>query len=138
MSGSGPYGRPPIGSPIAPDRRRGYHRCRPVPGERVAFTLAGHAFETDGKDLWVTPPGSARMDRIKVSRYAGDQSIRKGYPRELIRPEPMTDGWAGTAAAFWLQWSPTADAAAFPPVFLDHWVRKLDAGSAHASAAHMG
>jgi hypothetical protein len=88
--------------------------------------LGGHVFETDGKHLWVTPPGSARIDRIKVTRYLGDQSVRKGYPRELIRPEPLTEGWARMAAAFWLGWSATADAAAFPPVFLDHFVRKLE------------
>lgn len=127
-----------MGSPIAPERRRGYRRTRPAPAERVAFTLGGHAFETDDKDLWVTPPGSARIDRIKVSRYLGDQSIRKGYPRELIRPEPLTEGWARMAAVFWLDWSATADAAAFPPVFLDHYVRKLEAGTAQVASAHMG
>jgi hypothetical protein len=104
----------------------------------VTFTLGGHAFETDGKALWVTPPGMARIDRVKVSRYVGDQSIRKGYPRELIRPEPMTEGWARMAAAFWLDWSATADAAAFPPVPLDHFVRKLELGTTTAVAAHMG
>mgnify|MGYP003554485820 CR=1 FL=1 len=87
-----------MGSPIAPERRKGYLRSRPVLAERVAFTLDGYDFETDGKDLWVTPPGSARIDRIKVSRYLGDQSIRRGYPRELIRPEPLTEGWARMAA----------------------------------------
>ncbi|HEX9225341.1 MAG TPA: hypothetical protein VF885_01640 [Arthrobacter sp.] len=127
-----------MGSPIAPERRKGYLRSRPVPAERVAFTLGAHAFETDGKDLWATPPGSARIDRIKVSRYLGDQSIRKGYPRELIRPEPMSEGWARMAAVFWLGWSVTADAAAFPPVYLDHYVRKLELGTSPAAAAHMG
>ncbi|WP_422759121.1 hypothetical protein [Paenarthrobacter sp. C1] len=101
------------------------------------FTLDGHAFETDGRHLWVTPPGTARIDRFKVSRYLGDRSVRQGYPRELIRPEPMTEGWARAAAAFWLEWSTTAEAAAFAPVFLDHYVRQLEAGSVLAPAAHM-
>jgi hypothetical protein len=126
-----------MGSPIAPERRKGYLRSRPVRAEQVTFALGAHDFETDGKDLWVTPPGSARIDRIKVSRYLGDQSIRKGYPRELIRPEPLTEGWAQMAACFWLEWSVTADAAAFPPVYLDHFVRKLEAGTAARAAAHM-
>jgi hypothetical protein len=104
----------------------------------VDFILGGHSFETDGKDLWVAPPRTARIDRLKVTRYVGDQSIRKGYPRELIRPEPMTEGWARMAAVFWLDWSASPDAAAFPPVHLDHWVRKLEAGNAPALAAHMG
>lgn len=127
-----------MGSPVVQERRRGYHRARPAPAEPVVFTLDGHAFETDGKHLWVTPPGSERIDRIKVSRYLGDRSARRGYPRELIRPEPLTEDWARTAAAFWLEWAATADAAAFPPVFLDHFVRKLEAGTASAVAAHMG
>lgn len=126
-----------MGSPVSPVRRRGYHRSRPAIAETVAFVQDGHAFETDGKHLWVAPPGTARIDRFKVSRYLGDQSVRKGYPRELIRPEPMTEGWARMAAAFWLDWSVTADAAAYPPVHLDHWVRKLEAGTAHTAAAHM-
>jgi sugar lactone lactonase YvrE len=115
-----------MGSPIAQERRRGYHRARPAPAEPVVFTLDGHAFETDGKHLWVTPPGSDRIDRIKVSRYLGDRSARQGYPRELIRPEPLTEDWARAAAAFWLEWAKTADAAAFPPVFLDHYVRQQE------------
>lgn len=127
-----------MGRPIAPERRRGYLRTRPAPAETVSFTLDRHAFETDGKDLWVTPPGAARIDRIKVSRYLGDQSVRKGYPRKLIRPEPMTDGWARMAAVFWLHWSATADAAAFPPVHLDHYVRKLELETVFSTAAHMG
>jgi hypothetical protein len=127
-----------MGRPGPLERGRGYLRTRPAPAEPVAFSLDDHDFETDGKDLWVTPPGSARIDRIKVSRYLTDQSIRKGYPRELIRPDLMTEDWARTAAMFWLEWSATADAAAFPPVFLDHYVRKLESGTANTDAAHMG
>jgi hypothetical protein len=115
-----------MGSPIAQERRRGYHRARRAPAEPVTFTLDGHSFETDGKHLWVTPPGLDRIDRIKVSRYFGDRSARRGYPGELIRPEPLTEDWARTAAAFWLKWSATADAAAFPPVYLDHYVRQQE------------
>jgi hypothetical protein len=126
-----------MGSPIAKERRYGYNRTRPVPPEPVAFTVDAHAFETDGKHLWVTLPGTARIDRIKVSRFFGDRSVRQGYPRELIRPEPLTEGWAHAAASFWLDWSATADAAAFPPVYLDHFVRQLEAGTAAAGAAHM-
>lgn len=126
-----------MGSPIAADRRPGYHRARLKPVDPIAFTVDGHAFETDGKHLWVTPPGSARIDRVKISRYLGDRSARRGYPRELIRPEPLTESWARAAAFFWLKWSTTADAAAFPPVFLDHYVRQLEAGTASLSAAHM-
>lgn len=125
-----------MGSPIAPERRRGYLRRRPAPAESVTFTLGRHAFETDGKDLWVTPPGAARIDRIKVSRFVGDKSVGKGYPRELIRPEPLTEAWARMAAAFWLNWSATADAAAFPLVYLDHFVRKLESKS--TVAVHIG
>lgn len=127
-----------MGRPIAPALRHGYLRSRQAPADTVGFTLGGNAFETDGKDLWATPPGTDRIDRIKVSRYVGDQSIRKGYPRELIRPEPMTEGWERMAAVFWLVWSATPDAAAFPAVHLDHWVRKLEAGSTPALAAHIG
>lgn len=127
-----------MGSPIAPERRRGYRRDRAAPAEFVAFILDGRAFETDGKHLWVTPPGSARIDRIKVSRFFGDQSVRKGYPRELIRPDPITEDWARMAAGFWLEWSTSAAAAAFPPVYLDHFVRKLESGTARAASAHMG
>lgn len=116
-----------MGRPIAPALRTGYLRSRPAPAEPVAFTLGGHAFDTDGKHLWTTPPGVNRIDRIKVSRYVSDQSIRKGYPRELIRPEPMTEGWARMAAAFWLDWSVTADFTHFPPVHLDHYVRQQEA-----------
>lgn len=125
-----------MGRPGPRERRAGYHRARPTP-EPIVFTLNGHVFETDGKHLWVTPPGSERLDRIKVSRYSGDRSARRGYPRELIRPEPLTDDWVHTAAAFWLDWSVTADAAAFPPVFLDHYVRQLEAGTVLAAATHM-
>lgn len=120
------------------ERRRGYLRTRPEAGDVVAFTAGRHAFETDGKHLWVTPPGTDRVDRIKVTRYLGDRSVRQGYPRELIRPEPMTERWARMAAGFWLDWSATADAAAFPPVRVDHHIRKLEAGTARLAAAHMG
>lgn len=121
---------------VRPVRNRGYHRTRPIHAEPVSFDLGDHAFETDYRALWVTLPASARIDRIKVSRYMGDKSISKGYPRELMRPEPMTEAWARTAAAFWLDWSTTAVAAAFPPVRLDHYVRKLEEET--AAAAHMG
>lgn len=123
---------------LDPVRNRGYHRTRLVHAEPVSFDLGGHAFETGYRALWVTPPASARIDRIKVSRYVGDKSIGKGYPRELLRPEPMTEAWARTAAVFWMEWSTTAAAAAFPPVHLDHYVRKLEAGSAQPASAHMG
>jgi len=122
---------------LVPVRRRGYHRTRPIHAESVSFDLGGHAFETDDRALWVTPPSGARIDRIKVSRYVGDKSISKGYPMELIRPEPMTEDWARIAAGFWLEWSTTLAAAAFPQVYLDHYVRKLEVGSAHHASAHM-
>lgn len=114
-------GRPPLREP-----RKGYHRPRTVPSEPVAFTLDWHDFETDGKHLWVTPHGSARIDRIKISRYLGDRSARRGYPTELIRPEIVTEDWARVAADFWLTWASTADAAAFPPVHLDHYIRQQE------------
>lgn len=123
-----------MGSPIRRERRRGYHRARPAPAETVSFSLGRHAFETDGKDLWVTPPGTERIDRIKVSRFVSSQSMRIGYPRELIRPEPLTEAWSRDAAAFWLSWSATPEAAAFPPVFLDHFVRQLEARGLAAAA----
>jgi hypothetical protein len=127
-----------MGRPGPRERRRGYLRARPETAGAVAFTLARHTFETDGKHLWVTPPGTDRIDRMKVTRYLGDRSVRQGYPRELIRPEPLTEGWSRKAAAFWLNWSATADAAAFPPVHLDHFVRRLEAGTAPLAAVHMG
>lgn len=108
-------------------RGRGYHRTRPEPTESIAFTLEGYGFETDGKDLWVRPPSTDRIDRIKVTRYVSSKSMRSGYPRELVRPEPMTAGFARAAAKFWLDWSRTADYAAFPPVYLDHYVRQQEA-----------
>lgn len=110
-------------------RGKGYHRPRLLP-DPESFTLAGHRFETDGKDLWVTPPGAERIDRFKITRYVSSRSMKQGYPVELVRPEPMTSEFARSAAAFWLEWSTTADAAAHPPVFLDNYVRQLEAGSA--------
>lgn len=115
-----------MGRPIPREQRQGFRRARPEPAEPVFFTVDDHAFETDGTHLWVTPPGSSRVDRTKVSRFLGDISTRNGYPRELVRPQPMTDEWARTAAAFWLEWSATADAAAFPPVYANHWVRQQE------------
>ena len=38
------------------------------------------------------------------------------------------------AAAFWLGWLSTADAAAFPSGHLDHWGRKLESGKADPAA----
>ena len=73
--------RTAMGRPIAPALRHGYLHSRPAPAEPVVFSLGSHAFETDGKDLWVTPPGTDRIDRIKVSQHVGDKSIQKGYPR---------------------------------------------------------
>lgn len=127
-----------MGSPGPRERRRGYLRTRPEAGDSLTFTAGRHAFETDGRHLWVTPPGADRIGRVKVTRYLGDRSVSQGYPRELIRPEPLTEGWARMAALFWLEWSLTADAAAFPPVRVDHHIRKLEAGTGHLAAAHMG
>lgn len=110
-------------------RGRGYHRPRVLPGPE-SFTLAGHLFETDGKDLWVTPPETKRIDRFKITRYLSSRSMKQGYPVELVRPEPMTSEFARSAAEFWLEWSRTADAARFAPVFLDNYVRRLELGSA--------
>lgn len=109
------------------DNGPGYHRRPRVQSEPVAFTLGGHSFETDGKDVWVTPAGAPRIDRIKVTRFISSKSMRHGYPRELVRPEPMTPEFAHSAAAFWLGWAETADYARFPPVFLDHYVRQQEA-----------
>lgn len=109
------------------DRGPGFHRRRPEPAAPIVFEAGGHAFETDGKDLWVTPPGAERIDRFKVSRYVSSKSMRHGYPRELVRPEPVTEAWARAAAAFWLDWSMTPEAAAHPPVYLGHYVRQLEA-----------
>lgn len=53
--------------------------------------------------------------------------MRHGYPRELVRPEPITLEFSRAAAAFWLVWSVTADYAKFPPVQLDHYVRQQEA-----------
>lgn len=108
-------------------RGRGFHRPRVLP-EPESFSLQEHVFETDGKDLWVTPPGTERIDRFKVTRYLSSRSMKQGYPSELVRPEPMTAEFARSAAGFWLEWSRTADAARFPPVFLDNYVRRLEAG----------
>jgi hypothetical protein len=108
------------------ERRRGYIRDRSLP-DPEHFTLEGHRFETDGKDLWVTPPDTPRIDRIKVTRYISSKSMRNGYPAELVRPEPMSKEFALAAAGFWLGWSRTADYAAFAPVHLDHYVRQQEA-----------
>lgn len=70
-------------------RRPGYHRPRLLP-EPESFTLGGHRFETDGKDLWVTLPEDQRIDRIKATRFVSSRSMKDGYPRELVRPDPMT------------------------------------------------
>lgn len=108
------------------ERRRGYHRPRVLP-EPESFVLGDHHFETDGKDLWVTAPGIDRIDRVKVTRFVSSKSMRQGYPTELVRPEPMTIEFAQAAAEFWLTWSQTADFAALPPVYLDHYVRQQEA-----------
>lgn len=110
-----------------PMRNRGYHRPRTRMPEPEFFTVQGHAFESDGKDLWVTPQGEDRIDRIKVSRYASSQSMRRGYPAELVRPEPLTNEFTRSASDFWIEWSQTADYARFPPVHLDHYVRQQEA-----------
>lgn len=115
-----------MGRPIPREQRPGFRRSRPMPAKPVAFTLDDHAFETDGTYLWVTPPGSSRVDRMKITRFLGDISTRNGYPRELVRPETLTEDWARTAAAFWLDWSSTPEAAAFPPVYANHWVRQQE------------
>lgn len=107
-------------------RGRGFHRPRVI-AEPESFSLQEHLFETDGKDLWVTAPGTERIDRIKVTRYISSKSMRHGYPTELVRPEPLTPQFARAAARFWLAWSQTADYARFPPVFLDHYARQLEA-----------
>lgn len=106
-------------------RRPGYHRPRLIP-EPESFILGDHRFETDGKDLWVTLPERPRIDRLKATRYGGSRSMKDGYPRELVRPEPMTPEFARSAAVFWLAWSQSADYARFPPVRLDHYVRDLE------------
>lgn len=108
-----------------PMRNRGYHRPRSLPDPQF-FIVQGHAFETDGKDLWVTLPEHPRIDRIKVTRYAGSRSMKDGYPRDLIRPEPITPEFSRTAAVFWLAWSQSSDYARFPLVRLDHYVRDLE------------
>lgn len=111
------------------DRRgAGYHRPRAVPdGEIISFTQRGYTFETDWRDLWATPPGTDRVDRIKVSRHAVSRSAQRGYPPQLFRPEKvMTESRARTMAAYWLDWKDSAEAAAHPPVRLDHHRRSLE------------
>lgn len=108
------------------ERRRGYHRPRVLPRPE-SFILADHHFETDGKDLWVTAPRVERIDRIKVTRFVSSQSMRRGYPTELVRPEPLTRDFARSAADFWIGWSQTADYARFPEVHLDCYVRQQEA-----------
>lgn len=113
------------------ERRRrgpGYHRIRAVPdGKTITFTMNGYAFETDWRDLWVTPPVTDRVDRIKVSRTGVSRSGHRGYPAQLFRSEEaMTEDTARSMALFWLSWKDTADAAAHPPVRLDHYRRGLE------------
>lgn len=108
---------------------RGYHRTRLPPLAAVSFVLDGHRFETSGRDLWVTPAGRARVDRIKATRSTVSSSARNGYPSELVWPRldiPRTEDQLRSAARFWISWSATADYTRFPEVGLDHWLRRLE------------
>ncbi|MCC3292874.1 hypothetical protein [Arthrobacter sp. zg-Y1110] len=109
---------------------RGYHRTRPQPLEPVSFTINGHRFETSGRDLWVTPAGRRRADRIKVTRSTVSSSARAGYPSALVWPRldirrSLED--LKETARFWISWSSTEDYARFPEVGLDQWLRRLEA-----------
>lgn len=114
-----------------PARRRGYHRPRALPAtDTISFTVHNHRFETDWRDLWVTPPAHARVDRIKVTRGPVSRSAQRGYPVALFRPdESLSEASARDMAAFWLEWKETADAAAHPPVRVDHHVRGREIAS---------
>lgn len=116
-----------------PVRRRGYHRPRPLPvTETIDFTIDGHAFETDWRDLWVTPPATARVDRIKITRGSVSRSAQRGYPVELFRPdETLSEGAAISMAAFWLAWKDTPASAGHNPVRLDHHQRRHELGRQH-------
>lgn len=109
---------------------RGYHRERPAPLDHIAFTIRGNRFETSGRDLWVTPAGRDRVDRIKVTRSPSSSSAREGYPSELVwrRAEfPQTEDGLRLIALFWISWSTTNDCTRFPEVGLEQWLRRLEA-----------
>lgn len=109
---------------------RGFHRTRPQPLAPVGFAIGGHRFETSGRDLWVTPAGRQRVDRIKVTRSSVSRSAAQGYPPALVWPpngpertlEELT-----AAARYWTVWSTTEDYARFPEVGLEKWLRHLEA-----------
>jgi hypothetical protein len=111
----------------------GYHRPRAVPcTPNIAFTVQDYAFETDWRDLWVTPPATDPLDRIKVSRTAASRSAHRGYPPQLFRTnQPMNEESARSMAVFWLAWKDTAEAAGHPPVRLDRHRRGLELNSRH-------
>lgn len=112
-----------------PVRRRGYLRSRPEPMVGTSFVLEGHRFETSERDLWVTPAGDARFDRIKVTRSSTSRSAQRGYPGELIWPQGQIqrtqDELVGTART-WLDWRSTEEGRTYPLVRLDQWRRQAE------------
>lgn len=109
---------------------RGYHRERLAPLEPASFTIYGHKFETSGRDLWVTPAGRERIDRIKVNRSSVSSSAREGYPSELVWPRveiPRSEDRLRDTALFWISWSATDDCTRFPEVGLEQWLRRREA-----------
>lgn len=113
------------------EARRGYLRTRREPvEENIAFLLQGYRFETDWRDLWVTPPDTDRLDRFKVTRGPVSRSAQRGYPAELFRADShLAEPQAQAIARFWLDWKDTGDAAAHRPVRLDHHRRSIERGT---------
>lgn len=108
---------------------RGFHRSRPMPLAPVIFVIAGHRFETSGRDLWATPAGRRRADRVKVTRSSVSRSAAQGYPPALVwspggGERPVEELMA--AARYWIAWSKTDGYARFPEVGLEKWLRALE------------
>lgn len=93
----------------------------------IVFQLEGHLFETVHRDLWVTLPGTERVDRIKVTRSPSSRSAQRGYPEALILGRVdvrrREQEWLALAGV-WLEFSRTEEFKQHPPVVLDKWQRE--------------
>lgn len=115
---------------------KGRNRSRPGPLTPVSFTLDGYGFEIIDRDLWATPPGSERYDRVKVTRSSVSRSANSGYPRMLVWPRDVEDRpleELRRIAGHWISWRGTAGWARHPEVGIEAWLRRAESGAAAAA-----